>query len=144
MNAALGLRLAAGFLAAFFGAAFFGAAFFAGAFFAAGFFAAGFFAAGFLAGFFADFLAVAIALLPGGRSLRCDGDENGVRVELLSAAPAPHRTNIPHSRRRGVQILRRFARAPAGVLRWREWVALALRRTGCAFGAGSHDSCSRC
>ena len=66
MNAALGLRLAAGFFAAFFGAAFFGAAFFAGAFFAAGFFAAGFFAAGFLAGFFADFLAVAIALLPGG------------------------------------------------------------------------------
>jgi hypothetical protein len=65
MNAALGLRLAAGFFAAFFGAAFFGAAFFAG-FFAAGFFAAGFFAAGFLAGFFAAFLAVAIALLPGG------------------------------------------------------------------------------
>jgi predicted phage tail protein len=65
MNAALGLRFAAGFLAAFFGAAFFAGAFFAAGFFAADFFAAGFFAAGFFAGFFA-FLAVAIALLPGG------------------------------------------------------------------------------
>jgi hypothetical protein len=44
-------------------------------------------------------------------------------VELLSAVPAPHRTNIPHSRRRGVQILRRFARPPAWVLRWRESIA---------------------
>ncbi len=48
-------------------------------------------------------------------------------MELLSAVPVPHRTNIPHSRRRGVQILRRFARALAWVLRWREWVALVLR-----------------
>src|SRR2546423_7850918 len=66
--------------------------------------------------------------------------KNGVRVELLSTAPAPHRANIPHSRRRGEQILCRFERAPAWVLRWREWVALDLRRTGFAFVVGSHGS----
>src|SRR5260221_14490576 len=67
MNGALGLRLAAGFLAvAFLATGFFlaGAAFLAAGFLAAGFFAADFFAAGFLAGFFAAFFAVAMGLLP--------------------------------------------------------------------------------
>src|SRR4029077_8600314 len=77
MNAALGLRFAADFLAAgFFAAAFLAAGFFAALFLAAGFFAALFLAAGFLAAvFFAAFLAVAMFLLPvsyagGQRSLR--------------------------------------------------------------------------
>src|SRR6266480_676427 len=70
--------------------------------------------------------------------------KNGVRVEFLSTVPAPHGANIPHSRRRGEQILCRFERAPAWVLRWREWAALALRRTGFAFVAGSQGSFSHC
>src|SRR5262245_56735781 len=66
MNAALGLRFAAGFFAAdFLAAGFLADDFLAAGVFDAGFFAADFFAAGFFAGpFFAPFLAVAIVLLP--------------------------------------------------------------------------------
>src|SRR5512144_1458960 len=99
MNAAFGLRFAAGFFAAAFRAGFFAGAFLAVAFFAAPFFAAGFFA-GFLAGFLAAFLAVAIVLLPVGWCATTT--PNVLKQTLLSRVlPASSPLTIPHSQRKG-------------------------------------------
>src|SRR4051812_38643035 len=126
MNAALGLRFAAGFFAAaFFAAGFFfaGAAFFAAGFFAAVFFAAVFLAGFFAAGFFSAFFAVAIGLLSVvlcGRTMPI-----GLKLSLLSRARELHRGRLyrifPRKKHdlRGISALRRTSVARVYALRGR-------------------------